>query len=255
MDLNLLLRVFGRFKFLLLAGVGLATAMAVLSVVRVDFSGSSPLQYRVHESWTSAATLFVTQEGFPWGRSILDEVIEIKPSKNATPSYVPRFGDAGRYSGLAVLYAELAKSDEVRRRVLAGAPPGTSYRPEAVRSSDGSAVLPLIYMQGFGSTPAAAEAIANRASDVFRQFLEREQVANRIPQEKRVELSINSRATPAELVSGRSFVRPIFVFLLVTGVFIAIAFALENLRPAATRPAVHDSEPVVSHPTATRRPA
>ncbi len=207
MDLNLLLRVFGRFKFLLLAGVGLATAMAVLSVVRVDFSGSSPLQYRVHESWTSAATLFVTQEGFPWGRSILDEVIEIKPSKNATPSYVPRFGDAGRYSGLAVLYAELAKSDEVRRKVLAGAPPGTSYRPEAVRSSDGSAVLPLIYMQGFGSTPAAAEAIANRASDVFRQFLQREQVANRIPQEKRVELS-DQQSRDAGRAGQRTVVRP-----------------------------------------------
>jgi hypothetical protein len=232
MDLAVYLRVMARFWQLLVCGLALAIALAVVSFVRVDFDGVTPqLQYRSHETWVSASTLFVTQEGFPWGRSILDETIRVGEN-GGPPTFAPRYGDPGRYSGLAQLYAALARGDAVHRLVLRGAPPGARYEPDVVKSADNSTVLPLIYMKGYGTSAGAAEAIANRAADAFRAYLTREQAKNRIPKAKRVEVVVTSRASPAEVFAARSMARPVFVFLLVVLVFVALAFVLENLRPA-----------------------
>src|SRR5919106_6562611 len=198
MDLSVYMRVIGRFWQLLLCGLVLALALALLSFVRVDFDGAKPqLLYRSHETFISASTLFVTQEGFPWGRSILDDTIRVGEG-DGTASYIPRYGDPGRYSGLAQLYAALARGDAVRRLVLRGAPPGTRYEADVVKSADNSTVLPLIYMKGYGTSPGAAQAIANRAADAFRAYLTNEQARNRIPKAKRVEVVVTSRASPAE---------------------------------------------------------
>ena len=60
----------------------LATLIAVLSFVRIGLDGGKPtLAYRAARDWLSASTLFVTQEGFPWGRAILDEMIEVEPRR------------------------------------------------------------------------------------------------------------------------------------------------------------------------------
>jgi hypothetical protein len=232
MDVSVYLRVFGRFWQLLAFGLVLATALAFFSYVRIEFDGALPdVKHRSDETWISASTLFVTQEGFPWGRSILDETLRV-PGQDGAPSYVPRYGDPGRYSGLAQLYAVLAKSDAVRRMVMKGAPPGARYQPDVVRSPDNSAVLPLIYMNGYGTTPAIAEQMADRAADAFGTYLRQEQARNRIPEAKRVEVVVTSRASSAELFEARSVVRPIFVFLLAFLAFVALAFVLENVRPA-----------------------
>jgi hypothetical protein len=252
MDLGLYLRVLWRFKVLVGCGLLLAFAAALLSFARVEFDGGMPkLIHRTDEVWLSASTVFVTQEGFPVGRSILDELIPADAPEGAEETFVPRFGDAGRYSGLAEVYAELAKSDEVRREVLSGAPPHTSYEPEPARSPNGT-VLPLIHMKGYGTSPEAAAAIANRATEAFRTYLEEEQARNGIPESRRVEVVITKEARGAELFEPRSVVRPIFIFLVVAMIFVALAFALENFRPRArTAP---DVQPV-EHPARARRSA
>jgi hypothetical protein len=149
---------------------------------------------------------------------------------------VPRFADPGRLSGLAVLYAELAKSDEVRRVFLRNAPRGASYEPVVVKSADGGSVLPLIYMKGFGPTPEIAKFSADSATAAFRRYLDEKQAAARIPLSKRVEVVVTNRATTPELFEPRSIVRPIFLFLLVVMAAIALAFVLENVRPRAGAP-------------------
>ena len=156
----------------------------------------------------------MTQDGFPWGRTIFDETVEVD-GNGAEPTLIPRFGDPGRYSGLATLYVELAKADEVRQAFRAKAPPSVSYQPEVVKSSDGGSVLPMIYMKGFGPTAALAESAANLAADEFRRYLASEQVQARIAKDRRVSVVVTSRAIPAEVVEPRSLVRPIFLFLLV----------------------------------------
>jgi hypothetical protein len=234
-DFAVYLRVLWRFRLLVLAGATAALGLALLSVVRVDFDGIPPkLEYRDHEVWSSSATLFVTQEGFPWGRAILDETVKVE-GQSGEAAYVPRYGDGGRYSGLAQLYVELAKSDAVRLAVLRNSPPGSSYQPDVVKSADGGTVLPLIYMTGFAPTPRAARATATVATRAFRRFLALEQERNRIPDDKRVSVAVTSAPGPAAVFEARSYTRQIFVFLLVFGAVIALAFVLENVRPEIKR--------------------
>jgi hypothetical protein len=234
MDLSRFLRVAWRFKLLLAIGLVLATMAAVLSVFQI---GAGGLSYREPPVYTSASTLFVTQDGFPWGRAILDDVIKVE-NGTANPTVVPRFGDPGRYSGLAALYAELAKGDAVRKEALKGAPLGAYYEPIVAQTPGAAAALPLIYMQGFGASPAAARDMANRASAAVMDYLERQQSASDIDEGKRVEVTVTQEAEKAAVYQGRSFVRPIFLFMLVSLVFVALAFGLENLRPRRQPPRI-----------------
>lgn len=236
MDIAAFLRVLWRFRFLVVAGAVLAGLAAFLSIARVDFAGGSPqVSYRAQEQWISSSTVLVTQDGFPWGRAILDEVVPLN-TPGETPSYIPRYGDAARYSGLAALYAELAKSDEVRRNVLRGSTEGQSYDAQVVESPESGSALPLIYMIGYGPTPETAVDVANRATNAFRRFLEGEQARNGIPARKRVDVVVTQEAATAQIHEGRSLARPIFLFLLVSMVFVALSFVLENLKPSS-RPA------------------
>jgi hypothetical protein len=86
-------------------------------------------------------------------------------------------------------------------------------------------------MKGFASSAEDAEAMANRAADAFVGYLTEQQVAADIPPEKRVEVLITSRATPAEVFEGRSLARPMVVLLAVLAGVVGLAFLLDNIRP------------------------
>ena len=93
----------------------------------------------------------------------------------------------------------------------------------------------MIYILGYGPTPKDAIATAERASKAFIGYMEREQKANKISDDKRVEVVVTKAATTPEIFEKRSFVRPIMLFLLISLCFLALAFGLENLRPRPPR--------------------
>jgi hypothetical protein len=261
MDLARFLQVAWRYKLLLGLGLGLATVVAVLSFARFDpGAGIPPLEPRENDTWLSASTLLVTQDGFPWGRAILDETVPLAGSQDDTgkPETVPRFSDPGRYSGLASLYAELAKADEVQAEVAKDAKPGQYYEAMVVQQPGTSSALPMIYIKGYGPSPESAIDVAGRASKAFIDYIEKEQRRNDISSEKRVEVVVTKEATTPEIFEKRSFVRPIMMFLLISMVFLALAFALENLRsrpPAKEGPAgVDDWEELWQAPQAEPLP-
>ena len=64
MDLKLHLGVLWRFRWLLVGGLVLASALAFLSVFKVSSSGVS---YRQSETFDAREILFVNQPGFPYG--------------------------------------------------------------------------------------------------------------------------------------------------------------------------------------------
>ena len=232
MDLGRLLSVVWRFRLLLATGLLLAAVVALASMARISLVGVKPdLSYREQESWTSASTLFITQSGFPWGRAILDDMVKVDTPPGAEPLTVPKYGDPGRYSGLAALYAELAKSDGVQAAIMRNSRPGEFVEPMVVQSPGANTALPLMTLKAFGPTPESAMDVAQRASKAFRRFLDREQAANGIPADKRIKVVVTQRATNPELFKKRSIVRPVFLFLLINMGFLALAFALENLRP------------------------
>jgi hypothetical protein len=241
MDLGRFISVVWRFRVLIAFGVLLASLVSIASLARITTSG---IHLREQESWTSASVLFITQDGFPWGRAILDEMITID-NPGAPPTQIPKYGDPARYSGLAALYAELAKSDGVQAAVMKNAQPGERVEPMVVSSPGSSSALPLLTLKAYGPTPESATNTAQRASKAFRGFLDRQQASNGIPRSERVQVVVTQSATTPELFESRSFVRPIFFFLLINMGFLALAFALENLRPraVAARPEMASVEP------------
>src|SRR5689334_7971896 len=64
MDVRLFFRVLSRFRYLVVAGLLLAFALAFIAVFRISFSGGSPkISYRQSETYSSSATLWITQGG------------------------------------------------------------------------------------------------------------------------------------------------------------------------------------------------
>jgi hypothetical protein len=247
MDLGAFIRVAWRFRALLAGGILLATVVAMLSVGRVQLIDGKPaFTFRQPEVWLSTSTVLVTQDGFPWGRAVLDEMIKVD-SGTAEPTLVPRFGDQGRYAGLAALYAELAKGDAIQRSVAQRSIPGQRYEPVVVEATGGTP-MPLLYFNGYGPSAEAAIDVAKRSSNAFRNFLTEQQTRSGIRRDKRVEVVVTQQAGPPTVFEARSYVRPLFLFLLISMAFLALAFALENFRPRA-RPELREA-PAASDPPA-----
>jgi hypothetical protein len=232
MDLGLYFRVIRRFRVLVLGGVVLAIGLAVLTTARVSFAGSTPkLTYRQQEVFSSQASLFVTQKGFPWGST----VPQYLPGDPATGNPSTPAADPIRLSALTTLYAHLAQSDSVRRLLsLSGAPEGTiTVNPVPAPPYSSPAILPLLTVDAIASSPAGAVRLANQAADAFRGWLVREQANAGIPAERRVVVQVVHRASSATLASGRTKTLPVVVFLTVLAATFGLIFVLENMRPRA----------------------
>jgi hypothetical protein len=235
MDLNLYLRVIWRFWRLVLIGLIVATVLAVLSVYRVDTTDGYWLEHRQKEKWVSVATVLVTEPDFPLGRAVFEQ--DVPPlSSGKTQKFTPEFAPSSRFIELANVYAELVTSDAVRKLILKdGRLPGVvkAVPLMATNGSDASLPLPMVGVQGIGSTPENAVTVARRASDAFRRYLRAEQDRGAIPVDQRVvltEVRHPSLATTV-LLEGRPKTVPIVVFLTVMLAVVGLAFILENLRP------------------------
>lgn len=261
MDLRVYARVLWRFRLLVGLGLVLGLSVALLATVRVEFGGGAPsFAYRQGEVWESQTTLFVTQRGFPWGRAVFDEVVpldqeglqrELDEATEGSGS-VPRFADPGRFQALAVLYARLAESDQVRALLERRGPIRGTYDAVPVPSDDGNGILPFVLIRTLSDSPSAAEELAAGASTAFRTYLDRQQAASRIQPEKRVEVVVVQRPERATLFQARSMVRPMFIFVLVIALTVGLAFILDNLRP---RPRAVVAEPLSAAHDAARRTA
>jgi hypothetical protein len=241
MDLQLMLRVLWRFRLLVGLGLIAAVGLSGLSVFKVDLSHGMPrLDYRKKQEWSASATLFITQRGFPWGRS---------PSNQAS--------DPTRLAELSTVYANLAASDIVREMVKRSGPFDEeldSIDATAIPVAPGSDVpLPLVLVTGMSWTPVRATALAERAETAFRAFIARQQSANGIPDDERVIVSEVKAPSieKATLLKGRSKSIPMVVFVSVMIAVCGLAFMLENLRPR-TRPVPAEEIVAPTHPVARR---
>lgn len=248
MDLNLYLRVLWRFRLLVAAGVVLALALATLSYLRVSVDGVS---YRESEQWASFATIFVTQEGFPLGRSVYDESLPVTPSsgqpdagEEGSQGYVPRFADPSRFSTYAQLYARLAGSDLLKRQMSRNAPlRGSISATAGTDPRNPGIILPLVELQAIAPNAVDARETVERGARALLGYVAREQAANEIDPSKRVILRMLNDASPPVRIVSRSMTKPVFIFLAVMIAVSALAFLLENLRPAARMAAPVDEQP------------
>lgn len=232
MDLSQYLRVVNRFRWIVACGVVLAVVLSALSLVKIDSNGT--ISYRSAERWSSTATVFVTQKGFPLGRSIYDEVIQ-----TGGTSSVPRYNDPSRFASYAQLYAQIASSDLLRREMRKNAPPRGSVNASAgVDPRNPGIVLPLVEIQGTGTSAEAAHQATTWATSSLITYIARQQAANKIAPGKRVILRILDNPSTPTLIAGRSKTRPAFIFFAVLTACAALIFTLDNLKrqtPQTTR--------------------
>jgi hypothetical protein len=229
MDLALYFRVLWRFKLLVLPGFLVAIALAVLAYGSVDFEHGFGITPRKTPVFHTDALLLVTQNGFPWGSS-QQQYIPGNPSKGL-PS-VP-VGDMSRMAGIALIYSELANSDQVRAmtRPKPTKKEKLATSPYAPASAPPGTVLPMVALSADAATPARAAALVNARIDAFRRYIVTNTAA--MPEQDRVVIDVLRRADPkaAVAISGAKKTLPIVVFLAVMMVIVGLAFTLENLRP------------------------
>lgn len=244
MDLQLYARVLWRFRLIVVAGALVATALAFLSIVRV---GSDGLSYREEQLWSSTTRLLITQGGFPWGRAVAaetDTTAQAKALGFATPE---------RFISLAVLYAELVESDQVRSIMRKDGPiPGKVMASPVY--TDKQYTLPLVDVIAIGTSPARANAVSARATNAMRRYIRQEQDAYGVPAQNRVEVQVLARPLKAELFQARSKTLAMVIFLTVILATIGLAFILENMRPRIDS-LPERAEPLLPAPTAARRSA
>jgi hypothetical protein len=236
MDLRVFSEVLWRFRRLLVAGAGVALLLAILSVAKPTFIG---LEYRDPEVWISNARMLVTQPGFPQGRSDInlnDGAAPAAPADGPPGGARRQFADPARLVELAVIYARLARSDPVRLLIR------RSGRVEGARTVDVVNLqdLPIVEVAARGTSRRAAVTLAQRQTDALREYLRRQQANNGVPYENRIQLKVVERPGSPPLlgndsntwiVEPHSKIRPAAVFLAVVGLFIGLAFLLENLQP------------------------
>jgi hypothetical protein len=211
MDLRLYLRVVSRFRYLVIAGLVLAVALAFLAMFRV---GPNGISYRSQKTFRASETLLITSND---------------------PNADPNAGGA-----VAPLYAQFANSGIVRALIVEGEPVQGSY--VAFPIVNGSATLPILEIDATGPTGPGASMLATRASKALGAYLAKWQQQKQIPEVRRNQLQRLS-APRAVVAKGRSLTVPIVVFLGVLVVTLGIAFILENLKPRPPASPIRELEP------------
>ena len=212
---------------IILVGAIVAFGLATLALLRVSPDGGVALRSPGVKGAT--ATVFVTQEGLPWGRSALTEYVKAVGA-GTNDATVPRFADETRVQYLAELYANLAGTDPVRvpleRQGLVGP---DSYTADVMQSSSGDP-LPLIAISSRSADAGRAVRLANRVAANLRSYIVNRQNAEHIPKGQRIQLVVLSRARFAQAVEGPKVIAPVMLFGLVMFLTIVAAAVVDNLR-------------------------
>ena len=226
MDLKLYARVLNRFRLLVATGVLLATILAFLSLVKVSSDG---LEYREQQLWSAELRLLVTQQGFPEGR-LYAQTGQTPEELENDDSRVP-VADPGRFNTLAILYAELATSDPVRRLMTRDRGPRGVVVATPLRDDQSGVLLPLIDIRAISDSPRAAANLARDNANALNTFISGQQRANDVPLEDRVVVQTIVDPRRVSLFQPRSKTMGIVVFLAVMFATVGLAFILENTRP------------------------
>jgi hypothetical protein len=215
MDIRLYLRVIWRFRFLVLAGLVLALAVAFLGMFRVSSHGVSYRQQK-----TYGAT----------------EILQLKPQ-----GPLAGFDPSVNLALLAQIYTTIATTDAVRSQFSEGRLVGT-YSAVQVQTPTGP--IPVIQVSGLAPTPQGATAIANDASEALKAYVAHDQVS--ASRSQKVFLKTLTNPEKPIVVRGRRLTLSIVLFLSVLIATLGLAFILENLRRRPPAPPVHELEPVLA---------
>lgn len=197
-------------------------------MVRVSAQGIS---YRHSELWSTTTRLLVTQRGAPEVRLYgQPQGQTASPGDQAAKLGLP-IVDPARFNTLAILYAEFATSDPVRRLMLQDGPIHGQITATAVRDDASGVLLPLIDLVAISSSPREAIVLARRSASALDLYVAGLQTANSVPTSDRVVVRTIDEPRAPQVYQPRSKTMAIVVFLAVMLATFGLAFLLENLRP------------------------
>jgi hypothetical protein len=228
-NLELHARVISRYRTLLALGLVLAFVLAFLSMYKVSLFDISSRSSTV---WTARSEVLVSQEGFPWGRSV-DELL---PGNPATGLPARTAADIDRLTRLSVLYAQLANSDPVRRILARSGPVRGSIQATPVfafvnqAENATSFTLPLIRLTATARSSSAAIALSRRSAEALSAYITQQQTKAGIPPRQRAQVEIVRRARGAGALSSSSRFLPVFVFLATVLGVLGLVYVFENRR-------------------------
>jgi hypothetical protein len=221
-------RVLWRFRVIVAAGFVLALLLATLAVVRI---GPGGVGYRHSELWSTTMRLLVTQRGAPEVRLYAQKPITSSSQDPSSADPTISVADPNRFNTLALLYAEFATSDPVRRLTLSkGLIPGKIVAT-ALRDSDSGVMLPLIDLTAISTSRRDAIRLARNSAAALDGYVSAEQRVNKVPVSDRAMLRTIVAPRLPQVFQPRSKTMAIVVFLAVMLATVGVAFVLENLRP------------------------
>jgi hypothetical protein len=222
MDLAQHAAVLWRFRAVIAAGLVLGTMLAILAAYQLP-----SLNPRGAETWTSESSLLITQAGAPEFRTLAGAPPVDGTGTAASPDAY-EFADPNRLSLLASLYAQLARSDQVRR--LLPEDPKPAQIEAIALEGNASTQLPLINLTTTAESGPAARALNRHTVEALQQVVTTEQSRNEIPAGQRIRIEqINAPAAPVK-TAGRSHTASILAFLLCLLGSVALAHLLAALR-------------------------
>jgi hypothetical protein len=234
------LAVLWRYRLLTALGLLLGIALALMAAFQI---GPDGLERRGAEQWSSTSQIFVTQQGFGWGRATLpiakapDATGNEAAGSPQTPEELEgiKFADPGRFTNLALLYSVISASDEVRGKLPGPPAPEQIVAGPLDPTGKGDNFLPIITLITTDSSPERAIALNNETVDGLKKWLVDEQDRNDIGRKDRVLLSTLSKPSAPVLVAGRSMTPSILAFMLCLIATVALAHILEGVRLARGR--------------------
>jgi len=238
---NIYLRGLLRFWWVLLLGLIIASAVAVLAVYSVELKAPPTLTERSTPTYTAGARILVTTRQKPYYRTGVD-VAPATPSLGTGDSSTSAANgeeraDFGTLITAANLYPLLIESDQVARlrRGLFGYIPGVvSAQAVYAVNTPGRFVpsrVPVIQIVAAAKTRQNAARLAQGTVDAFTKFIAREQDAGNVKPSDRV--IIQQIQAPLAVVSsgGTSFSMPLLAFIAVALAFGGLAVLLDRLFP------------------------
>ncbi|WCB95819.1 hypothetical protein DSM104299_04570 [Baekduia alba] len=233
MDLRHHLRVWMRWKLLLIVGFLLAIVLGIFATFKPAGAG---LEWRSEAVYATKSRLFVTQPGFPWGRVTLPGAVSGQASAAPTPADKADgvdFADPARFSNLAIVYAYLAQSDEVRALIRPLPEPGQiNVIWQATGSGD---ALPLLELTAKGNTAIGAQQLNEKAIKAMKGYLNAQLDKSNVPDGQRVQIQVLNPPLPGKIESGRTPTLSVVAFVLIMVGTLLLLYILENLYPTPVR--------------------
>ncbi len=227
MDLRHHIRVWFRWKLILIVGFVLAVVLGIFATFQPSTSGK--LKWRSEAVYTTKSRILITQTGFPWGRATLPGSA-VAPDPKADGA-VAQFADPSRFSNLAIIYAYIGQSDQVRALIRPlPKPDQISVVWQATGSGD---ALPLIEITAKGTTASGAQGLNFKAIDALRGYLREQMDANEVPRKQRVVMQVLNPPLEGKLESGRTPTLSLVAFVLIMVATLLLVYILENIFPMA----------------------